>query len=193
MSELFRVLIVCTGNICRSPMAQTMFEDKLRKKSIIGVSVESAGTFALEGEDMPNEAKASLVNQGYQVGKHEAQQVTPEILANSDLILTATEEHRAEIVRIYTKANRNAFTLKELHNILEFMNDPEREVEIETSSILKEKVRIASSSRGYPVSDGSLDLEDPYQQGQQAFDVTMSELEPLIESITSWIGDEQKY
>jgi len=190
MADLFRLLIVCTGNICRSPMAQTIIEERFRKNGISAVSVESAGTFAHVGEDMTDEVKISLVNQGYKVLKHVAQQVTPELVANSDLILTATEEHRAEIVRLYTKANRNTFTIKELSNILAFMNDPACEVEIETSSILKEKVRIASSNRGYPESLESLDLEDPYQQGQQVFDVTLRELEPLLGSSAGWMSDE---
>jgi len=108
----FQILTVCTGNICRSPMAEIMLRHALR--DIPGIGLASAGTNALVGHPMPPEARAVL--EGLSLTDeppHVAQQLTTDLVQRSDLILALTREHRRRVVQLDPSATRRVFTLRE--------------------------------------------------------------------------------
>jgi len=90
-----RVLLVCTGNTCRSPLAHGMLRAWIREKGL-PVEVDSAGTAALEGAPIAPEVITVLRERGISFA-HTSHHLTPEWVAWADLILTMTETHTREV------------------------------------------------------------------------------------------------
>ena len=92
---MVRVLFVCMGNICRSPLAQGVFEDVLRREGLEGeVSVDSAGTGAWHVGSSPDERALSAASlRGVDISSQRARHVTPEDCENFDYVLTMDEEN----------------------------------------------------------------------------------------------------
>jgi protein-tyrosine phosphatase len=92
---MVRVLFVCMGNICRSPLAQGVFEGVLRREGLEGeVSVDSAGTGSWHVGSPPDERALSAASlRGVDISSQRARHVTPEDCENFDYVLTMDEEN----------------------------------------------------------------------------------------------------
>jgi protein-tyrosine phosphatase len=92
---MVRVLFVCMGNICRSPLAQGVFEDVLRREGLEGeVSVDSAGTGAWHVGSPPDERALSAASvRGVDISSQRARRIKPEDCQNFDYVLTMDEEN----------------------------------------------------------------------------------------------------
>lgn len=101
--ERVRVLFVCSGNICRSPLAQVMASAALRDEGI-DATVESAGTAALSGQMAERGARRQAEALGLSLDEHRAQSVTRELIEAADLIICATARHRDYLHRFYPGA-----------------------------------------------------------------------------------------
>jgi protein-tyrosine phosphatase len=112
-----RILMVCTGNICRSPLAEQLLREDLRTAGIDAV-ITSAGTRAMTGSDMTPEAAALSSQYGASHTGHVARQLTEELIADADLVLTATREHRRQVVSMLPKATRYTFTLNQFARLV---------------------------------------------------------------------------
>jgi|SRR5215211_5962299 len=100
-----RVLFVCTANICRSPMAEAIF-NALAEDSDLPFRAESAGTAALEGRPMAPNAVAVLEEKGIYPDDHRARQVSEAMIAESELVLTMSPQHAATLYRLYRYPSR---------------------------------------------------------------------------------------
>ncbi|MEN8170729.1 MAG: low molecular weight protein-tyrosine-phosphatase [Pseudomonadota bacterium] len=94
------VLIVCVGNICRSPMGEYLFSDKLAARGV-DVSVASAGIGALVGHGADPHAVTVMAEHGINVGPHRARQLNAELATQYELILVMEEWQRKEIESLY--------------------------------------------------------------------------------------------
>lgn len=93
-----RVEIVCTGNICRSPIAEVVLRAKLAAAGIDDVEVTSSGTGAWHaGDPMDPRAAAALRRRGYDGSAHRARQFRPGWFADRDLVLAMDSGHLAEL------------------------------------------------------------------------------------------------
>ncbi len=93
-----RVLIVCTGNVCRSPMAYGLLRWRLAQLGLDQeVVVETAGTYALETQPPARLAQEVLAEQGIDISHHRARTVTRDLLEAADLIIVMAEQHRQTI------------------------------------------------------------------------------------------------
>jgi protein-tyrosine phosphatase len=101
-SMIDRVLMVCVGNICRSPMAEALLRARLDRRG--GGVVESAGISALVGRPPEPFARDLLAERGIDIGAHRARQLTPEILARAELVLVMESGHQREIERLMPSA-----------------------------------------------------------------------------------------
>jgi protein-tyrosine-phosphatase len=92
------LLIVCTGNVCRSPMAAGLIRDRLRWAGLSDqVHVSSAGVFALEGAPASADGVDVLAERGVDISDHRARQLDDQMLDQADLVLVMEERHRQAI------------------------------------------------------------------------------------------------
>lgn len=104
------ILVICTGNVCRSPLAEVILREQ---GGIDGLTVHSAGTDAISGRSFCERALEMRGVSAAGRGPHFARALTLELLDEADLILAAEYEHRGAVALLRPAARRKTFTLKE--------------------------------------------------------------------------------
>ena len=178
-----RVLVVCTGNVCRSPYIERRLAQLL---SGTGLEVESAGTRALVGAAMEPGSADALTAVGADHDGFDARQLTPALLDRADLVITATQDHRTDAVTLHPKVLRRTFALGELADLV-------RGVDLATAAAdgppddtetpwVAQVARIARERRGLaparPAADS--DVPDPYRRGPEAYAQMTHAVESLL-------------
>ncbi|MDE5414687.1 low molecular weight protein arginine phosphatase [Alkalihalobacterium chitinilyticum] len=103
-----RVLFVCTGNTCRSPMAEAILKQKISNE----IEVQSAGIYAAPGSEASYQAIEVLKERGI-TSDHRSQQLSEELLDWATIVLTMTANHKQAIVTRFPELQDKVFTLKE--------------------------------------------------------------------------------
>ncbi len=173
MTEPFRVLHVCTGNICRSPMAERLMADGLAARLGDGASafeVGSAGTWGHAGSPMEPFALSTLATLGVDGEAFRARELVAEHVAGADLVLAATREHRAAAVVLQPRAAARTFTLREFARLTGAV-DPAVLPDGDLAERARALVKAAAGKRGLvpPASPKDDDLADPYHAPETAF------------------------
>lgn len=102
------ILIVCIGNICRSPTAEYLLKEKLGDS---GKTIHSAGLGALVGKGIEPTAAALLVSHKIDGSAHKARQLEPKLIAEADLVLTMETGHIKGILAMAPEARGKTFLL----------------------------------------------------------------------------------
>jgi len=114
------ILVVCTGNVCRSPLAEGFLRDALERRfGSDAPLVASAGTWGWEGSPAVDETVIVAAERGVDISGHIARRLLPEHVDAADLVLAMAGEHRAAVASAVPGAGGRTFTLKELVRLLE--------------------------------------------------------------------------
>ena len=175
--NVFRILTVCSGNLCRSPQAAQLLLTRIPaafgRESIPALNVESVGTKAFDGDPMDKLAAAEAVRLGIpETLDHRARRIREQHVADADLVLGMAREHRAAAASMVPSANRRAFTLVEFSNVVDALARGDVDADVAPLSddgftaFMRRIVDTAVTVRGLmpvPESQEELDVEDPYR------------------------------
>lgn len=158
----FHITVVCTGNICRSPMGEVILRDLFDEAGLgDDVTVDSAGTTRWEvGNPMDPRAAAELKRRGYDGSAHVARQFEPEWLSSTDLLLAADAGH-ASVLRRWARTPADA---AKVHLLREF--DPAA------------------------VAAGTLEIDDPWYGDEEDFVRCFTEVEAACRGVADWVADQ---
>jgi protein-tyrosine phosphatase len=181
------LLLVCTANICRSPMAQYALLAGLQRRwgpAADAVEVSSAGTHALDGAPIAEHAAALLTGRGIDVEGFRSRRLHTDLVEAADLVLAVTRAHRALVVEIRPGAAAYAFGLREFAWLLEEV-PPEAVTGADLPARIASLTALARGQRGARLSDRDLDLADPYGRRKGAYRRTLALIDDAVTVILS--------
>ena len=183
-----RIVVVCTGNICRSPYIERRLRQALARTSI---AVTSAGTAALVGREMDPSSARLLVDAAADVDGFRACQLTEEMVAGADLVVTAAREHRTAASRLHPRALRRTLTLMDLADLLDGV-DPSvvsRTTSPADGSWVARVVSCATSRRGVVSARlEGVDIVDPVGGTMRDFRSMADQVERALRSVVPVLG-----
>lgn len=188
-----RVLVVCTGNVCRSPLVQVLLQhelDRVRPAGSPGVVVGSAGTGALVGSGMDARAAAAARSRGVDPSGFVARELTRDMVAAADLVLTATRAHRRAATTLYPRALGYAFTYRDFadlatHPTLTLSGSDD--LVPQSGDRLRQTVAAVARDRGRrpPLTPDEADLVDPYRQGDAVYELMVEAVESALPAVAN--------
>jgi protein-tyrosine phosphatase len=170
------ILVVCTGNICRSPLAAQLLNARLNNVAETALfRVSSSGTAALDGAPMTPEAEAWSRRLGGDPTGHRARSFEPDQARAADLVLGLTREHRAWVVEQVPDAVARSFTLVEFARLVGDLRRSGYPVGsgIESPGGFVELVAAAGRGRGSAPPPHPADLDDivdPYRRSSAVYE-----------------------
>jgi protein-tyrosine phosphatase len=175
------VLFVCTGNICRSPIAESLLESRSRDLGV-PISVGSAGSWAQRGNRATSNAILAAREMGLEIEEHRARPLRDHLVRESDLILGLAREHRDEVLDMVPEATPKTFTLKELALLLEAL--PPARVHADRDVAV---ARIADAHRLRGGSDRTMvrdpDVRDPIGSALFAYRDVAWDIESAVDAV----------
>lgn len=186
-----RIMTVCTGNICRSPYAELLLAHRLQEVRPGAFEVASVGTAALVDHAVDPGTARILEARGVSHDTFAARQITEQLLADVDIVLPLTVEHRKTVLSYAPRLLKWCYTLKEMARLIEAADAEqpwtERLAGLETpeerwAQIPAHLTRQRGRSR---TAEGVDDVADPYRLGDEAFDTMAADIDPAIERIVA--------
>lgn len=183
------ILTVCTGNICRSPLAEVLLRARLEP---LGVRVHSAGTHALVGHGMPEPALELALQAGADpevAAAHHARYLVEPHLADADLILTMAREHRSHVVKMMPNRLRRTFTIREFARLASTLPTDEARAAADAAGDppqdrLAAVLRSVVDQRGLtPSTADDDDVIDPYRRSRETYARSASQLVPTLDEV----------
>jgi protein-tyrosine phosphatase len=171
----FRILFVCTGNICRSPFMERLMRARLETafgERAQRIKLGSAGTAAMVGAPMAEPAAALLVKYGGDPSGFVARDLKRMHVQTADLILTATRDHRAAVVTTLPRAAGKTATLREFARLLDGVGVGQiGTAEPDPADQLRALAFAAFKQRGVvpAVDPAGDDIPDPYGEPDEIY------------------------
>lgn len=180
----FTLLIVCTGNVCRSPAIERLFRSAFAEGS--GITVHSAGTGALVGEPIQGPMVQLLEEVGVSADGFAARAITEPMVAGADLVLTATRAHRADVVEHVPAAVRRTFTVREFARLASAVDPDELTAaagpDARPAERLAALVPLAARERVQVPAELD-DIVDPYRRSDAVYRESFSQLIEAVRTI----------
>jgi protein-tyrosine phosphatase len=186
------ILVVCTGNVCRSPIAEASLRSALRARfGDRAPSVASAGTSGWEGSRAEPGSVAAASERGLDVSAHRARRLREADVAGATVVVTMATEHREDIVGLHPRIADRTFTLKELVRLLEAPRAAEDGPHVRGSTdpetLLRERVAEAHELRraGFGGNPDDEDVVDPLGMPVETYRAVAAELEEWCERLAA--------
>ncbi|MCA1005045.1 low molecular weight phosphatase family protein [Rhodococcus hoagii] len=164
-----QLLFVCTGNICRSPIAERLSAAWSAGTDSVDITASSAGTRAVVGSPMEPKAAQVLSDLGGSPAGFVARQINPVIASSADLVLTMTEAHRDAVLKISPRQLKRTFTLLEAAHI--------------ARAIGPATVAEFAAARAAVTRAGMIDVPDPIRQSTSVFEDAGNLIERALEGL----------
>jgi protein-tyrosine phosphatase len=187
----FSILTVCSGNICRSPLAEQLLRAGLAPWP--EVSLVSAGTIGLTGRGMPEQAAAFSRRFGGNPDGHVARELTEQHLNEANLVFAMSREHRRVVAELAPRAIRYTFTIREFARLTsevtaEDLHDAAALPLDDIAGRFATLAPLAASQRGAvapAASPDDDDVVDPYRQSDEVYAESARQLVPAVEAVVS--------
>jgi protein-tyrosine phosphatase len=178
------ILVVCTGNVCRSPIAEAVLHSALDERlGAYAPSVASAGTSGWAGSPAEEGSIVAAAERGFDLSTHRGRRLHEGDLADATLVIAMSSEHRDHIEELHPRAASRTFTLKELVRLLERLppsaRPSRRERLADPDATLRDVVARADARRragdlGNPADEG---VSDPLGMPLSTYRAVAAELE----------------
>ena len=181
-----RILTVCTGNICRSPVAERLLQAGLDEVQPGAFVVRSAGTRSMVGDPIQPPSAEIIRTYGGTPEDFAARLLTPKMLRESDLVLAMTAKHRGAVMQMDPSLLKRTFTIREFARMLQVLEHRDAPSAV---------VDLPAFWRGLPARAASVrhlalapeasdnDVVDPYRRSQELYNQMEDELAPAILTI----------
>lgn len=188
---MFEVLTVCTGNICRSPLAEQLLRLHLDDRAV----VSSAGTRGLREAPMTPEALALADQLGVPTADshaHRSRFLTEQLLASPDLVITMTRDHRRAVAELAPARVRSTFTAREFARLSADLTDEQiRDAAAAApdqtpGARVRAAAALVASRRGMgapPQKPEDDDVIDPYGRSWRTYELSAAQLTPALDEI----------
>lgn len=168
--QRFTVLVVCIGNVCRSPAVEHLLRSALHDDGT--VAVHSAGTRAFRDQPIHPPMRRLLERQGHSVDGFRARAVTATMLAQADLVLAGTRELRGDVAEMFPAVVRRTFTVREFARLASSVTRSDLEAAAGKEACLAARfdalVPLAAARRAeVPVELD--DIIDPFLQSDEVY------------------------
>lgn len=188
---MFEILTVCTGNICRSPLAELLLRTRLAD---LDAQVHSAGTRGLASAPMTEEAVRLATIRGVaddDARAHRSRFLTERHLDSPDLILTMTRDHRRAVAELAPARLRSTFTFREFARLAATLTDEAiADAAAGAGADASARVRAAGAAvagqRGLtlgPAEAEDDDVIDPFRRSWATYELSGAQIDPAIEQV----------
>lgn len=167
------ILFVCTGNVCRSPMAEGFLRWEAERRGL-GIEVRSTGTHAWTGRAATIEGRRIMNEHGVSIDDHRTLELDDDLVEWADLLIGMSREHARDVMRAFPKVKGRTFTMKAFLELL-----PSLPPYQDTESWLQEAARLRDA--GSPPADE--DIDDPIGERQEAYRRVAAEIRDLTERL----------
>jgi len=134
-----KILVVCTGNLCRSPMAEVLLRARLtRSESERDWQVDSAGVWATDGRPASAHAVQEIAQRGHDLNDHRSRTITRELMAEANLVLAMTQNHVEALKAAFPKHAHKVHLFSEMAGQRYDIRDPYGGNQLEYTCIAKE-------------------------------------------------------
>lgn len=191
MTNPKRILFVCTGNTCRSPMAEGIMNLLLQEHGLGDIEVRSAGVAAYDGTPMSDHAATILKEKGFQQTLQSTALNEP-LLQWAELVLTMTNNHKRHTIQLYPQVVDKVATLKEyvednpqatdkIADINSFLTDLQLKQALAQPITEEERMQLLTMERELP----NHDIADPFGGPLSIYRECASEIEESLQKLVA--------
>ena len=185
----FTIGFVCTGNIHRSPAAESLFLVAVTATTP-PILTWSGGTSGLVGVPVDPDTATAVSNYGGDISRHRSKAIEPGAAQRSDLVLCATTAQRAFVLQGSPSAMKRVFTMREFVRLGNALPAPTDIGVARSGPALRQRVAEVGGRRGQagPIAPQADDIQDPHQQGTEIIRACIAEINRSMARVVHILG-----